>query len=56
MYFHFNKAFNSVPRNALWKILAHLGFAPSHISTIQNLYTLLQDFLESWISTITPTH
>ena len=40
----FNKAFNSVPREALWTPLTHLGFSPQLVDTIKHLYINPQDF------------
>ena len=44
MYIDFNKAFNSVPREAPWQILQHMGFSSEVISVLQNLYIKPQDF------------
>jgi hypothetical protein len=41
-FIHFSKAFNSVHRPALWKILAHYGIPNKIISIIKMLYTEFQ--------------
>ena len=43
MYIDFNKSFNSVPTEALWQILQHMGFSSDVISVLQNLYIKPQD-------------
>ena len=44
MYIDFNKAFNSVPREGLWKIMSQLGITAEWIATIKNFYTHPVDF------------
>ena len=44
IYVDFNKAFNSVPRQALWTSLTHLGFSPQLADTIKRLYINPQEF------------
>ena len=41
----FHKAFYSVPREALWTSLTHLGFSPQSGDTIKHLHINPQDFL-----------
>ena len=44
LYFDLNKAFNSVPRRALWQILSNYNIPHSIINLIQNLYACTHDF------------
>ena len=38
LYIDLNKAFNSIPHQALWDLLHYMGFHPTLITAIQNLY------------------
>ena len=44
IYVDFNKAFHSVPNQAVWTSLTHMGFSPELVDTIKHLYINLQDF------------
>jgi hypothetical protein len=38
VFVDFQKAFDSVDRNVIWKLMAHYGFPPKYIAIIQQLY------------------
>ena len=44
LYLDLNKAFNSVPHQALWQILHNYNFPKHIISLIQNLYSHPADY------------